>query len=257
MGRKHARSRKHLYLCLALLIVFLVSGCTLVGEIRQADDVRDGLEQAGMLYARGDLSAARSLYEKTAALADKRPPADEALFMTALIDIHPDNANRDFAKAALTMRQITRDFPSGAFANQATAMASLFETMQQMLRERQNADEAARERAGTEQTAHEARRYLSRNQFDAAAREYLLLLKKPQRTQVHDEALLMLGVIQAHPDNQKKDYPKALEYLSRLLREHPESIFAGQAKAWIGTIRAIEALKAIDTRYGERRRNVR
>lgn len=257
MGRKHTRSRKYLYFCIALLTVALVSGCTLLAEMRQTGDIRDGMEQAAALYARGELPAARSLYEKTAALADKRPPADEALFMTALIDAHPDNADRDYAKAALTMRQITRDFPSGAFAHQAAAMASLFETMQQMLRERQSADAAARERAGAEQTAHDARRYLSRNQFDAAAREYQLLLKAPLRTQEHDEALLMLGIIQAHPDNQKKDYPKALEYLNRLLREHPDSMFAGQARAWIGTIRAIEALKAIDTRYGERRRNVR
>jgi outer membrane protein assembly factor BamD (BamD/ComL family) len=48
-----------------------------------------------------------------------------------------------------------------------------------------------------------------------------------------DRALFNMGMIAAYSSNPKKDYPKALVSFRTLVKEHPQSSLAEQAKVWI------------------------
>lgn len=226
----------------------------MLAELRQEEDARQDIQYARDLFAKGELAASRNAFEKAVALGQQKPPADEALFMLGLIEGHPNAGDRDYSKASAYMKRVSGEFRSSAYAPQALVMGSLFDTLQRMINEKQNSDAALQERQRAETELREARRLLARKQFDTALRDYQQIHKRSRETGSGEEALLMLGLAHAHPDNPKKDYPKALEYLNRLIREYPDSASAEQAKAWTATIRAIEALKSIDTRYGERKR---
>ena len=58
-----------------------------------------------------------------------------------------------------------------------------------------------------------------------------------------DAAIYYIGVVEAHPQNPRKDRQKALGSFQRVLSQFPESAFAEPAKAWIGVLNEIDATK--------------
>lgn len=90
------------------------------------------------------------------------------------------------------------------------------------------------------------RELIDRGAFDEAARQSEgILSASPQSPQV-DEALYALGLVFAHAGNPKKDYRKSRDSFARLVKEHPGSPLAGEAKIWIGVLDTIEKTKQID-----------
>ena len=66
-----------------------------------------------------------------------------------------------------------------------------------------------------------ARVLLEHGEYEASLREAQALLEAHPRT-MGDEALLLKGLIYAHPDNPYKDYRISLEHFERLKQEFPE-----------------------------------
>lgn len=58
-----------------------------------------------------------------------------------------------------------------------------------------------------------------------------------------DAAIFYIGVVEAHPQNPRRDRRKALGSFTRVLSQYPESKFAEPAKAWIGVLNEIDATK--------------
>lgn len=72
---------------------------------------------------------------------------------------------------------------------------------------------------------------LARGSYEEAFRENERILSEGR--QEHDVALFNMGVISAYSQNPKKDYPKALSFFRKVVKDHPGSPMTEQAKAWI------------------------
>ncbi|HSB03858.1 MAG TPA: tetratricopeptide repeat protein [Thermodesulfobacteriota bacterium] len=57
-----------------------------------------------------------------------------------------------------------------------------------------------------------------------------------------DEALFNIGMIYADPENPMRDRAKSLQFFDRVVKGYPQSLWARQAKAWIGMLRQNERL---------------
>jgi len=97
----------------------------------------------------------------------------------------------------------------------------------------------------------EAREQIDRGDFDGAARMYQDALSRPGTERRTSELLFELGLVYAHHDNPKKDYRKALGYFTRLVREHPRSALAEEAKIWIDVLDSMEKAKRVDIQIEE------
>jgi FtsZ-binding cell division protein ZapB len=63
---------------------------------------------------------------------------------------------------------------------------------------------------------------LEQGEYETSLREAEAVLEAHAKT-LGDEALLLTGLIYAHPDNPYKDYRKSLDRFGRLKQEYPES----------------------------------
>ena len=57
-----------------------------------------------------------------------------------------------------------------------------------------------------------------------------------------DETLFSMGLIYAHAGNPKKDLGKSLALFKKLIKDHPQSLFAEHAKMWMGILQENEKL---------------
>jgi len=58
-----------------------------------------------------------------------------------------------------------------------------------------------------------------------------------------DIAVYKSGVIYAHPDNPERDLEKAIAAFSRIISSYPDSVWAEEARAWIGVLQETEVSK--------------
>src|SRR4029077_4264143 len=129
MGGKRSRPRKHGYICVTLLILFL-GGCALfkkdvpqakapepevvvepqvipeapliVEEPKEVLDRREAGEYliaAQNLLAKGDYEGSLRESQKVLSLLKDQPPADTAIFNMGLIYAHPKNPKKDNKRA--------------------------------------------------------------------------------------------------------------------------------------------------------------
>jgi hypothetical protein len=88
----------------------------------------------------------------------------------------------------------------------------------------------------------EAKRLFRLGEYEAAFREYqntaVLLKKNPPA----DEALFFMGLIQAYPENPRKDFRRSMEFMRSVLTDFPQSVYFEPAKAWIGVLQENERL---------------
>ncbi len=69
-------------------------------------------------------------------------------------------------------------------------------------------------------------------QYQSATRLLDEIARRPPETPAHDRALLGLGRLLALADNPGRDNRRAIGYFDRVLREHPRSPYAPDARAW-------------------------
>jgi outer membrane protein assembly factor BamD (BamD/ComL family) len=80
------------------------------------------------------------------------------------------------------------------------------------------------------------RKLFAQGDFEGALLENQMITTFFPERSAAEEALFMLGLINAHPGNPKKDFAKALDFLKRMVKEYPNSFFGQQAKGWIGLL---------------------
>lgn len=86
------------------------------------------------------------------------------------------------------------------------------------------------------------RKLFIQGDFEGSLRENQMIVSFYHDRSSADEALFMMGLIHAHSANPKKDIGKSFDLMKRLVREYPNSIFAQQAKAWIGIFQLNEKI---------------
>jgi outer membrane protein assembly factor BamD (BamD/ComL family) len=84
---------------------------------------------------------------------------------------------------------------------------------------------------------------LARADYDGAMRAFQNVVVIAKEQPPADAALFHMGLIQAHPNNTKKDAQRALSSFDRVVDRYPESSWIAPAKAWIGVIKEAEAAK--------------
>jgi hypothetical protein len=89
--------------------------------------------------------------------------------------------------------------------------------------------------------------------FDAALQVYQADLARPTRDPERrpDEALFDQGLLYAHYANPKKDFQKALGCFTRLVKEHPRSPLAEEARIWTSVLENMEKSKQVDIKIEE------
>jgi outer membrane protein assembly factor BamD (BamD/ComL family) len=99
---------------------------------------------------------------------------------------------------------------------------------------------------------------LKKGDFDAALKDTEAVLRTSPET-MGDEALYLIGIIYAHPQNPGSNWQRALESFQTLIEKYPGSEFVQASEAWSSlllkiteTEREIAQLKdMINTKQGE------
>jgi TPR repeat protein len=106
-----------------------------------------------------------------------------------------------------------------------------------------------------------SQKLLAAGDFEGFISENQRVLSRAHPRSPKDEALFNLGLVYAHEGNPKKDLSKSLDFFKRLIREHPRSPLADQAKIWVGLLQendslnqVIQKLKQVDIEVEERKR---
>ena len=100
-----------------------------------------------------------------------------------------------------------------------------------------------------------ARELMSRGDYDGALRESQKAVSLAKGEPPADAALFHMALIYAHPKNPKKDNPRAIGLFNRVVKTHPESIWAEQAKIWVAVLDGVEKLKQVDLEIEEKKRD--
>jgi tetratricopeptide (TPR) repeat protein len=256
MGRKRTRARKLVYFCVAGLIVLVLQGCVPLEkmrvEIKERVEARQYLHRGKGLLAQADYEGAIHEHLKILSLAIHRPPEDEALFNMARIYAHPGYPNKDYQKSIFFFEKLLKDFPQSPWSEHAKIWVGILQENEKLNQtvetlDRMNAESRQLGRRIEEwEQAREpfllSEKLLSEGNYEGALKENQRILSASGQNPPGDGALFNLGLILAHPGNMKKDYAKSLALFRRLLKDHPGSPWAEQAKTWVGVLQENEKL---------------
>jgi TolA-binding protein len=105
------------------------------------------------------------------------------------------------------------------------------------------------------------RRLLAQNEYENSVKEFHKALALSVNKPPADEAIFHLGMVFVHAGNPKRDHRTAMNHFTRLVKEHPQSPWVDQAKAWVGMIQMNEKLtetleksKKVDIEIEEKKR---
>ena len=133
MGGKRSGKRKHIHLCIAVLILLSPLACTFdqMMSTRMVDasgeEAQAHLVLGRKYFAEGNFASALKENEKVLFLAGRNTPIDEALFSIALIHAHFDNLARDYGKSLIALRKLIKDYPGSPLAQQAKVIVGLIQ----------------------------------------------------------------------------------------------------------------------------------
>jgi hypothetical protein len=97
---------------------------------------------------------------------------------------------------------------------------------------------------------------IDRGEYEKAVRKSEELLVSHDEETLPDEALFALALLSADVKNPRKDYRKSRDYFVRLAREYPGSVFAGQARIWIGVLDLFEKSKQVDLEIDVKKKEI-
>jgi len=141
MGRKRARKRQYLHFFAAVLI-FLLSGCSVLKEMRDQNDSRDALERGQRLLAQGNYEDAVKENQRVLSVFENKAPADEALFNLALIHSHVENPQKDYRKAMNLFSKLVKDYPQSPFAEQSKVWIGVLQVHDKLSQENEKLTQA-------------------------------------------------------------------------------------------------------------------
>lgn len=123
MGGKQARTRKHLYLCIAVLI--FLSGCALIQETKRRSEANESVVRGKQLLAQGQYDGSLKEFQKVISDYGERSRADTALFYMALVYAHPENPKRNYRQALTLLQKLRADYPQSPWVEHAKVWAGV------------------------------------------------------------------------------------------------------------------------------------
>lgn len=103
--------------------------------------------------------------------------------------------------------------------------------------------EESNRRQRLRETLVSAQQQLLRGDYEGSLKSFESVVAIAQNQPPADVATYNMGLILAHPQNPKKDRPKAINTFNRVIARYPESVWAEQAKVWIGVLNEAEEAK--------------
>ena len=178
MGGKSSRSRQHVYIRLALLIL-LIGGCALsqkkevpianapepevvaepagvqepppvIPEPREALELReanDYLNAAQSLLAKGDFEGSLRENQKVLNLLKDQSPADTAIFQMGLVYVHPKNPKKDNKRAIYFFNRVIKGYPESAWVEQAKIWVGVLDGVEKLKQVDLEIEERKRDRS--------------------------------------------------------------------------------------------------------------
>lgn len=176
MGGKSSRSRQHVHIRIALLILFCW-GCALsqkelskvnepvpavvleppppesppvVEEPKEALDRREADEYllaAQNLLAKGDYEGSLRESQKVLVLLKDQPPADTAIFNMGLVYAHPKNPKKDNKRAINFFNRVIKGYPDGPWAEQAKIWVGVLDGVEKLKQVDLEIEERKRDRS--------------------------------------------------------------------------------------------------------------
>jgi tetratricopeptide (TPR) repeat protein len=133
MGGKRSGKRKHIHLCIAVLILLGPLACAF-DQMMSTKMVDASGEEAWAhlvlgrkFFAEGNFGSALKENEEVLLLAGRNTPIDEALFTIGLIHAHFDNLARDYGKSLIVLRKLINNYPGSLLAQQAKVIMGLLQ----------------------------------------------------------------------------------------------------------------------------------
>jgi len=158
MGGKRIGAGQQVFLCLALLS--LISGCSLLTDLRERAEIRDAMLQGQALFARGDFAGSLKEYQRVQSLAQEIPPSDAASFNIALIYADPRNPQRDNQKAIGGFQGVLARHPESPWVDQSRIWIVALEDLARAKRE---IEESKVEIEKSKQVIDQSRREIEKN----------------------------------------------------------------------------------------------
>jgi tetratricopeptide (TPR) repeat protein len=178
MGRKSSRSRQHVYIRIALLILF-IGGCTVwqkkelppakapepevVGkpqmipepppviaepqETLEHREANEYLNAAQSLLARGDYEGSLRESQKVLSLLKDQSPADTAVFHMGLVYAHPKNPKKDNKRAIYFFNRVIKGYPDSAWVEQAKIWVGVLDSVEKLKQVDLEIEERKRDRS--------------------------------------------------------------------------------------------------------------
>ena len=131
MGRKRETKRKYLFLYGACLLVVMIlnDGCATTSNLQTRWQARKDLELAEKLLSKGDYAGALKENEKIVRLFPSESPGDSALFYMGLIWAHPNNPQKNYAKALESFQMIDRDYPQSELKEEVSVWSDVIKKL--------------------------------------------------------------------------------------------------------------------------------
>ncbi len=260
MGRKYFRKRKHVLLCIAGIIILLLSGCATFKELQTRHIVKKNLLHSRELLEAGDFSGSLEESRKVLSLFVKGPPADEALFNIGLVYAHYANTEKDYKKSLIYFNKIINEYPRSPLLVQTKIWVNILDSLEKRRRKKeritskkeiippkkQKLNSKNNELIKVTEHLKQSQKLISLGDFSNALAENRKVLKMPGKGPFKGEALFNIALIYAHYNNPGKDYKKSIEYFTVLINRYPQSPLIEQTKIWLDVLNVIEKAKQVD-----------
>ncbi len=133
MGGKRSWKRKHLHICIAVLILLFPLGCAFDHLMRtkmvdaSGEEARAHLALGRRFLTEGNFAGALMENEKVLFLAGRNTPVDEALFAIAMIHAHVDNPAKNQKQSLMILGELIKNYPGSPLVQQAKIIRDLLD----------------------------------------------------------------------------------------------------------------------------------
>jgi tetratricopeptide (TPR) repeat protein len=179
MGGKPSRSRQHVYIRIALLILF-IGGCATISkkkevpianapapevvveppvvpepapiieepkEVSERQEANEYMNAAQSLLARGDFEGSLRESQKVLTLLKDQSPADTAIFHMGLVYAHPKNPKKDNKRAIYFFNRVIKGYPDSAWVEQAKIWVGVLDGVEKLKQVDLEIEERKRDRS--------------------------------------------------------------------------------------------------------------
>ena len=259
MGRKHHGAGQYFLICLAGLVVIVLSGCATIEGIKGKLAAREYLNSSSELFADGSYQEAIEENQRVLSMNIEGIPKDRAAFNIALIYADNKNPGQDYRKSLDYLKTIVKYYPDSPLREQAEIWAAVMSTAQKaMIKSKGNNNEpkVLNEQVASNLHLLKSQKLFSEGKYQEALDENSVLLEMPAKSLFRDRALFNMGLVYAHHENPDKDYAKSLGYFTQLINEYPDSPLAVQAAIWQNVLNIIEKAKQVDIEIEQKKKEL-